>query len=1374
MSTDRDSDNLDEIDAACDRFEAAWRNGEQPRVEDYLVQASERARPKLLIELERVQHALQGTTQPEVVSSKRSARTPPEKKSAAQDKRSKRIFGDYELIRELGKGGMGVVYLARQRSADRLVALKLIRVDRLEQLSGDKRREWLHRFRTEGQATARIADDRVVPVYEVGALNGRPFYSMRYVAGRSLATVFETGPLPNRSAAILIEQVARAVQAIHDQGVLHRDLKPHNILLDAQGRPYVSDFGLAKWIDAADSPTHTGELLGSPQFMSPEQAQDASQVSKVTDVYGLGATLYALLTGQPPFKGKTVAETLHQVKYREPAPPRRVNPAVDRDLETITLKCLDKDPERRFLSAAEVANELKRYLEGRPIRTRPLGPAGRSWRWCRRNPGIALLSACALVLIIVAGTVFWSYRSAAESKELAEGQVDDLTNQARKAEGEKKEQEDVAKLEQGRKRRLEYLEDMAQASQAWEGYNIAKMRRLLDRYRPQPGMTDLRRWEWYYLNALSKRHLLTLAGPPARFTLWSPDGQCMATADDKTLRVWSLAADKEPVTLSNRVMEERCIAWSVDSHRLATVTADRKRVFIYEVASGKDTAELAPTDPVRFIAWSPDGKWLATKMEVPQGAEKGHPSSIVWDVNTGKAVNLLTDGEAQPSWFGSVLWAPKGQDLAFTCPKGIRVWSAGSWTTLEFHAGGSQLPQLWRWSPNGQQLASSAADRTFKVWNTLTNKEVFTIKSNHPMLAGPSSLTSFGYSVDGSQVAWVGMNPNSDRSNGILKVLDANAGTIISASRLSFKDIISDLVWSSDGQSLAMIGQNGSVSINDVSTGDPGNPDFQLIPSRHQSLKASLPGLIGTRASWSPDGKRLAVARPDEAAEIWDASRNPHKPTAILQYGPFESFLPWDIDTVSSVDWTPDSQRFLYLSQEGRGAFWEVAAKNPLLAFENPRGGRRRWGKQNQSGLWSPDGKRFAAGCEDGTIRVWDASKGTEILSLRSHSAQVSCVAWGPEGKRLASGSADHTVKLWDAITGKLLITSTGHLAPILEVAWSPSGQQVASLSEDGAVKVWQLTTHKPLFTNETNGNPFNYGNTLNWSPTGQYLALVADANNVEVRDGRTGNNVCKITISNPNSIASVVWSPDARHLAIGSSGLTPGLGVWDVPSGEPSSSVQPAKITVELGVPIAWSPDSEQLASISGGSIRAWALRSGKPTPALQGLNGSVESLVWSSQNRELIALAINRDRKNHTEHCYSQKWDVATGLLKRNTLLYESPTGWSAGAFFAWSPDQRRIAFEGDELAAAKSLQALPPGINYGNGDIGVFDIDKNAVPIILHRPWRIPRVSSAMWNPDGQRVAMAVANDTRSCFITQFVTTCTPKKPGKTSLPGSQKQL
>lgn len=312
-------------------------------------------------------------------------------------------FGNYELLGELGRGGMGVVYKARQRTADRVVALKVIRADRLEALPRDTQTSAIDRFRHEAQAAARIEHDNIVTVYEVGEIEGQNFFSMRYVEGQSLAEMLRAGPIENRRAAGYLEPVARAVAEAHRHGILHRDLKPQNILVDAKAdRALVADFGLAKLCEGREELTQAGEVMGTPSYMSPEQARDSAHVTAATDVYALGATLYHMLTARPPFQAANPVETLRQVLERDPALPRQLNPAIDRDLETICLKCLEKEPARRYPGAAELADDLRRYLDGRPIVARPIGPAGRFWRWCRRNPVVAALAATAIALLFAA------------------------------------------------------------------------------------------------------------------------------------------------------------------------------------------------------------------------------------------------------------------------------------------------------------------------------------------------------------------------------------------------------------------------------------------------------------------------------------------------------------------------------------------------------------------------------------------------------------------------------------------------------------------------------------------------------------------------------------------------------------------------------------------------------------------------------------------------------------------------------------------------------------------------------------------------------------------------------------------------------------
>jgi tetratricopeptide (TPR) repeat protein/tRNA A-37 threonylcarbamoyl transferase component Bud32 len=297
-------------------------------------------------------------------------------------------IGDYELLAELGRGGMGVVYKARQPRLDRLVALKMIRAG--EHASAEERR----RFDLEARAVARLHHSHIVHIYELGEAEGRPFFAMEYVAGTSLSRRLDGTPWPAGPAAALVEVLARAVHYAHGQGIVHRDLKPANILLTSDGQPKITDFGLAKWLDGPGKGSETSQALGTPSYMAPEQAAGKGRpIGPAADVYALGAVLYELLAGRPPFRAATALETAVQVLHGELIRPGRLCPALPRDLETICLKCLEKDPRRRYAAADELADDLGRFREGRSIRARPVGLAGRAYRWCRRRPAVASLLA---------------------------------------------------------------------------------------------------------------------------------------------------------------------------------------------------------------------------------------------------------------------------------------------------------------------------------------------------------------------------------------------------------------------------------------------------------------------------------------------------------------------------------------------------------------------------------------------------------------------------------------------------------------------------------------------------------------------------------------------------------------------------------------------------------------------------------------------------------------------------------------------------------------------------------------------------------------------------------------------------------------------
>ena len=336
------------------------------------------------------------------------ATAPDDRASASQYKTTAQAakllgeLGDYELLEEVGRGGQGVVFRARQKSLNRIVALKVISLGQWAS------KAHLRRFRLEAEAAARLEHPGIVPIHEVGERDGSCYFSMKFVEGGQLDEVARRTPISTRQAAELIVKIARTVHYAHEHGILHRDIKPGNILLDAKGEPHLTDFGLARLVETESTVTRTLEVLGTPSYMAPEQAVgNNAQVTGATDVYGLGAVLYQLLTGQPPFAGGTTYETIKLLLDTEPRQPRLLNPKIDRDLSTISLKCLEKDPNRRYSSALALVEDLQRWLKHEPIQARRIGMLARGKKWVRRNPTSALLAASLIALGTTAGWIVW-------------------------------------------------------------------------------------------------------------------------------------------------------------------------------------------------------------------------------------------------------------------------------------------------------------------------------------------------------------------------------------------------------------------------------------------------------------------------------------------------------------------------------------------------------------------------------------------------------------------------------------------------------------------------------------------------------------------------------------------------------------------------------------------------------------------------------------------------------------------------------------------------------------------------------------------------------------------------------------------------------
>ena len=336
------------------------------------------------------------------------ATAPDDRASASQHKTTAQAakllgeLGDYELVEEIGRGGQGVVFRARQKSLNRTVALKVISLGQWAS------KAHLRRFRLEAEAAAKLEHPGIVPIHEVGERDGSCYFSMKFIEGGQLDEVARRQPMPIRQAAELIGKVARTVHYAHEHGILHRDIKPGNILLDAKGEPHLTDFGLARLVESESSVTQTLDVLGTPSYMAPEQAVgNNAAVSSATDVYGLGAVFYQLLTGQPPFAGGATYETIKLLLDTEPKQPRLISPKIDRDLSTICLKCLEKDQKRRYSSALALAEDLERWLKHEPIQARHTGVFARGKKWVQRNPTSALLAASLMALASAAGWIVW-------------------------------------------------------------------------------------------------------------------------------------------------------------------------------------------------------------------------------------------------------------------------------------------------------------------------------------------------------------------------------------------------------------------------------------------------------------------------------------------------------------------------------------------------------------------------------------------------------------------------------------------------------------------------------------------------------------------------------------------------------------------------------------------------------------------------------------------------------------------------------------------------------------------------------------------------------------------------------------------------------
>lgn len=1207
------------LDQFCDEFERLWLGGRTPTIEDALREwqgAADRdlvLRELLHVEFElRVnngghprleeyvgrfpdrEHVVREAFRSFSGTKPTTVRDGPTKSNTrgrpAQSPTPVNLPG-YTVLGELGRGGMGVVLKARQDGLDRVVALKTIRSGELASP------EEVKRFLSEANSAARLDHPNIVPIHEIGEQGGLHYFSMGFVDGPTLQEVLADGVFSPDKAARLTQTLAEAVHYAHENGIVHRDLKPGNVLLDANGEPRITDFGLAKQTETNTAMTATGQVLGTPSYMPPEQAAaDNSRIGPHSDVYSLGAILYALLTGRPPFQAASMVETLKQVVERDPVSPRQLNPEVGRDLETVCLKCLEKEPAKRYASSAEFRDELQRLLDGRPILVRPATWLERVVKWARRKPLAAgMMTTIAAAVIAVVSTLAYAYVDVANSRDLAN---------------------DAYHNEQVQRKLAIQREGEARAAQEQSEADKKAMRIALVDLHTNSGITQMERgnlpeaalWAAYaaeltepgtersYVNRVRARlwrrrvpipvRVLWHDGKPLTNVVLHQSGRYLIgiTNDNECYHCDIQSSKRLPVPGGRR--EITAARWNPNGDLLALGTQNGD-VVLYRYPGGQRVRTIRHNSAVRTLAFSSDGRRLCIAGK----------SVRVWDVAGG---SFVTDDLVHPKEVLTVEFSAKGDRLLTACVDDfarifhLRPTDSAKKPILQLNHELRLYPLQRPIQPRFVEddtcvLTLPALNRAVCVdvktgqprrERTITAKDIYCIT------ASPDSKHFAIGGFFGGAMVWTA-------GKWIQLPMDGNA-------------LVQALQFSPDSATLVTADEFGTVT----------GWNLKSIESA-KAAQWRVDHTIGvTQVVFSDDGKRLVTVQKDGLIRIWDTRQ-----IAKSSQEPLDQFLKMP-GKFTEIKFSRDGR---YLLRAGASTWWgtlrsvrvyDLKTLQPVSPEVSP-------GELVLDAAMSPDGRQIVSGDARKKLRFWDRETGREMRPVLVLPSEPRAIEYLPKGQKIVCLCVAGEVLRIDVATGKVdarwqhgtegvkkrarfkrryrdnayfVIKENGVVRP--GGAQSGYGRDFMRLTDDGRWLIASRLDQSLSVRNTTDGalrypliDHGAYVNAFHLSADEQFLATGSRDGSVKIWNFTSGKQIGK-TISHPDVIESVRFSPDAGQIVTACRDSM--VRLWDWRKGKLSIPPTTIKNVARIAV---FTPDGRWIAAASrSGNVAVWDRETGRP----------------------------------------------------------------------------------------------------------------------------------------------------------------------------------